>query len=397
MHNLTKIKLFRTLLWMSYPLALIFVLPFSLMKRKAKSHLFFFFDRYAIGGAQRIHLDILESVADVPKQLYFTRSSEDHSLKDAFFGIPNTKAKDIHFWCDNLLFRLFTVHYYSFYINRHKNAHVFSANSTFFYDMLPFLRKGILKTELLHNFTGGKNGMEFFGLANVASLNFRIVYDSYTLNNIKGQYASHQVPDQYLGRIKFIEPGVFLPDKMPVKSGKPLRILYAGRGGAQKRIDLLNTIAERCIGEGLPVEFHFAGTMINELSETVKSSSVIHGQISRQEDMAKLYTQCHVLLMTSAYEGFPMAIKESMAYACIPVVTALEGNKMHLSTGNNALLIEQVDDREAVIEGGIRWLRLLIEDGALKTRLSAAVYEYAREHFSRQRFMDTYRAFLNNP
>jgi len=83
MHNLTKIKLFRTALWITLPLAYVFVYPFVLLRKKNPSPLFFFFDRYAIGGAQRIHLDILKSVEDVWKQVYFTRKSPNSKLKEA--------------------------------------------------------------------------------------------------------------------------------------------------------------------------------------------------------------------------------------------------------------------------------------------------------------------------
>src|SRR5687768_10241032 len=109
MHNLTKIRIFRIICRITYPLALLFIYPFALFKKKNRSHLFFFFDRYSIGGAQRIHLDVLESVQDIEKQLYFTRRSVNTSLKKSFYSIPNSVCMDIHLWCDYLLFRPFTV------------------------------------------------------------------------------------------------------------------------------------------------------------------------------------------------------------------------------------------------------------------------------------------------
>lgn len=356
--------------------------------------MFFFFDRYAIGGAQRIHLDILEAVQDVHKQIYFTRSSTDHSLKDVFFSIPNSINKDIHFWCDNLLIRPFTVHFYAFYLNRHKSAHVLSANSTFFYDILPFLKRHVIKTELLHNFTHGKNGMEFFGLANHKLLTNRIVYDSYTLNNIKEQYRKYNVSPSFLENIKFIEPGVYIPQHYSKEFSTPLKILYAGRGGAQKRIPLLNAIAEYCITQKLNVQFHFAGTMIDELSTLVKDHSVIYGAISTKEQMNELYSQSHIVLMTSAYEGFPMLIKESMAFGCVPVVTALEGNKMHLQHGKNALLIESYENGEDVIKQGISLISKLLHDPALLEHLSLEAYKYACDKFTKSKFISDYRKLL---
>jgi glycosyltransferase involved in cell wall biosynthesis len=376
--------------------ALIFILPFAFIKRKNKGKLFFFYDRYAIGGAQRVHLDILASVADMPKQVYFTRLSLNDKMKAEFYAAANATKKDIHFWCDNLLFRLFTVHFYAFYINRHKGAHVFSSNSTFFYDMLFFLNKNITKTELLHNFTYGNKGMEFFGLANHKYLDFRCTVDNATKQNILNQYKAYNIPDEYGNRVRAIEPGVYIPPAFNKNHDLPLNILYAGRGGPQKRITLLNEIAERCIKEGLPVKFHFAGTMMDELSEYVQEHSVLHGEISRQEDMYNLYKECHLILMTSAFEGFPMLIKEGMACGCIPVVTALEGNRTHLKDGYNALLIQNPEIEKAVIEAGYGAIVSLLNDEAARRRLSQTANEYAITHFDKARFMAVYHKFFSS-
>jgi glycosyltransferase involved in cell wall biosynthesis len=396
MHNLTKIKLFRIACWISYLPSLLLIYPFVLFKKKNKTGLFFFFDRYSIGGAQRIHLDILESVEDISKQVYFTRKSVDQTLKEAFFNSPNTTCKDIHFWCDNIFFRLFSVHYYAFYLNRYENARVLSANSTFFYDLLPFLGKRVITIELLHNFTFGKKGMEFFGLANHERLTHRFVYDTYTLGNIRKQYETQKISLSYLDRIVFFEPGVKVPLSIHKDYSFPLKILYAGRGGPQKRIHLLNRIIEFCLRQNWPAEFHFAGTAIEELSEAIKQNAVLHGNISSSEKMNELYQQSHAILMASAYEGFPMLIKESMAYGCVPIVTALEGNKMHLKDGMNALLIEEVKNEEKVVEEGIEKIKFLIDSPQLLKTLSVQAHEYALKHFDRKRFLKECRELLSD-
>lgn len=393
MHNLTKIKIFRVLLWITYPVSLLIMYPVSLLKKKNPGHLFFFFDRYCIGGAQRVHLDILNSIRDQPKQVYFTRYSPDDIFKKDFYDIPDTDCRDIHTWCDNLLFRLFTVHYYAFYINRHSAAHIFSSNSTFFYDLLPFLKKRGICTELLHNFTFGKKGFEFFGLANHAYLQNRIVVDASTRENIKQQYAEYGVDEKYAGRILVIEPGVTIPpDPLEKNYERPLQVLYAGRGGAQKRVWLVSQIADYFIGENSPVQFHFAGPVQGELSVITRERSVIHGEV-KGNDMQGLYTQSQALILTSAYEGFPMVIKEAMAYGCVPVVTALEGIKTHLKNGQNALLIEAVTDEAVVVQQGIKQIRSLMDASHLQ-ELSAAAREYAKKHFSKAAFIQAYRKLL---
>lgn len=394
MHNLQKIRLFRVILWAVYPLALLLVWPFARAKKKSSGNLFFFFDRYAIGGAQRIHLDILEAVKDQQKNIFFTRKSPNDKLKHAFYSVPMAEKKDISFWCDNLLFRIFTVHYYAFYLNRHHGAKLLSANSTFFYDMLPFISKKLLKTELLHNFSFGKKGMEFFGLANHKYFDYRIVYDSYTLSNIKQQYLDYAVDDKYLDRLLFIEPGVESESQYQKNFDGPIRVLYAGRGGYQKRVWLLNKIVEHCIDKLSGIEFHFAGPIDKELTEKVKRNAQLHGQVGSIEKMRDLYNGSHIIILTSAFEGFPMVIKEGMAQGVVPLVTALQGNKMHLQHLKNALLIEAVEDEKKVVSEGIALLEFIVSKPEELQRLSLAAFNYAKENFSKQKFLDYYRDFL---
>jgi glycosyltransferase involved in cell wall biosynthesis len=374
--------------------SLLFLYPLALIRKKSKTGLFFFFDRYAMGGAQRIHIDILKTVQDTQKEVYFTRLSPNSLFKDEFYSLPNTNLKDIHFWCDNLLFRLFSVHYFSFYINRHPSGRLFGSNSTFFYDMLPFISRRIIKMELLHNFTFGKKGMEFFGLMNCRLLDLRIVYDDYTRENIKKQYTDKQVNPAMLKRLLFIEPGVDIPESVKKNLTLPLKIISAGRGGIQKRIWLINKVAEYFIDRGEAVEFHFAGNLISELTLKVTQRSVIHGEISDPEKMKEIQAQCAVALLTSSYEGFPMFIKEAMANGCIPVVTALPGNLTHLKNGVNCLLIDAIENEEEVIMQAIEKIQSLVSDQPLRQRLSSAAYEYAKSHFTRQAFTTAYRTIL---
>ncbi len=347
-----------------------------------------------MGGAQRVHIDILESISALPKQVFFTRKSPDTGMKKAFETVPDCSFQDIHFWCDNLLFRLFAVHYWAFFLNHHRGLKILSANSTFFYDLLPWLRRDFQRIELLHNFTYGKKGMEFFGLANHAFLDQRIVVDFFTAENMRRQYAEAGVPVEYMERIRVIEPGVPLPERLPQKDFPPLKVLYAGRGGVQKRVWLIDRIAASCYEKGLPAQFHFAGNVDDELSFSVKEQSIMHGSISDSLEMKKLYSECHVILLTSAYEGFPMFIKEGMVQGCLPIVTALPGNKTHLRHEENALLIDAIEDEDAVVQQGIALIERLCAQPEVIDRLSRAAFDYARGHFGSYAFRQSYRQLL---
>jgi L-malate glycosyltransferase len=379
----------------TYLPSLFLLYPFVILKKKQKGNLFFFFDRYSLGGAQRVHLDILKSVETTEKSVFFTRRSNDDTFKQEFESIKCTSLHFIENYCDYFLIRIFSVHYFAFYVNRHAHAKILSSNSTFFYDMLPFIRKEIVRIELLHNFSFGKTGMEFFGLINYPHLTWRLTIDKATKANIIKQYREYFVPDHFDQRVRTIEFGVDIPEQIPVKSEPPLKVFYAGRGGPQKRIPLMNAIALHFIKLNKPVRFYFAGTIEDELTVEVKQNSICYGAVSDKIILNKIFSDGHVLLMTSAYEGFPVLIKEAMAHGCVPVVTALPGIMTHLTNGDNALLITSVDDEKKVIEEGIQMISLLLEKKQVLEKISNTCFNYAKDHFNKKSFYLAYAELLN--
>jgi glycosyltransferase involved in cell wall biosynthesis len=395
MHNLTKIKTFRILLWITYPLAIVACFPIALLKKRKPSGLFFFFDRYSIGGAQRVYLDILEAVHGTQKTVYFTRKSSDTGLKIEFYSRPNTDCRDIHRWTENLLLRIFTVHYYAFFVNRHSNVRILGSNSTFFYDMLPYLKPGCKRMELFHNFAFNKNGMEFFGLANYRYLDVRLLVDGITKQNIEQQYKQYRIPDRYSEKLRVVEYGVELPSYPQKSATPPLKILYAGRGSSQKRIWLLNRIVEYFITR-TDVQFTFAGSMRNELSDNVRTHCIVYDEVGDREVMNALFRNTHAIILTSAFEGFPVVVKEGMANGCIPIVTALPGNKLHLEHLVNSLLIEEPENEENVVKNAIDNIETLLSDSALLQLLSRNAHSYAMKNFGKHAFLKAYRELLNN-
>jgi L-malate glycosyltransferase len=393
MHNLSKIRMFRVVLWITYPIAFLFVFPFAAFARKKTSSLFFFFDRYCVGGAQKVHLDIIESIRDKQKSIYFTRNSGEGGLRSVFFSLPNSFVRDVAFWCEMLLFRPFAVHYFAFFVNRHHNPVVFGANSTFYYDLLPFLKPSSYPIELLHNFMPGKNGMQFFGLANVHLIKKRMVIDDNTYRDIDAQYREFGVSADYMKRVEMVEFGVDVPP-YPQKEHGILHVLYAGRSGEQKRVWLIDRIARHFINLNMPVKFHFAGPVQHDLSTQVIAASSVYGEVANREIMNELLTTSHVVLMTSAFEGFPVFIKEGMANGAVPVVTALPGNRKHLTHTSNALLINEIENEEKVVEEGIRMISYLISQPDQWKIMSINAYAYAQQHFGKDSFLKRYREIL---
>jgi len=91
-----------------------------------------------------------------------------------------------------------------------------------------------------------------------------------------------------------------------------------------------------------------------------------------------------------------MVIKEGMAYGCVPVVTALEGNKMHLQNGYNSILIDDFKNEDAVVEQAGKQINTLLANDSQLKQLSTNAYEYAHKHFDKAQFLQAYRRFLMN-
>ena len=162
----------------------------------------------------------------------------------------------------------------------------------------------------------------------------------------------------------------------------------------KKRIYLINRMAEYCIANNKPVKFHFVGTMEDQLSDVVKQNSVMHGSVSTQTAMYEIYEQCDVLIITSWFEGFSMVVKEAMVNKGIPLVTALDGFKTRLTHLQNALLIDDPQNEEHVVQKGLELILFLVENPEERKRLSLAAYNYGAAHFDIKIFAEKYHAFF---
>ena len=171
-----------------------------------------------------------------------------------------------------------------------------------------------------------------------------------------------------------------------------IHIFYAGRGGYQKRIDLIVKIAQGLIEFNAPVEFHFAGDYRKELPGTLPPEIIYHGILDREE-MNDFITGKDVLLMTSVFEGFPLIIMESMSRGVVPVTTAVDGICDHITSSYNGLLIEE-NDETRIVEEGARIINRLCRDRTLLMTLSQNAIDYAFENFNAASFTKNYREIL---
>lgn len=165
----------------------------------------------------------------------------------------------------------------------------------------------------------------------------------------------------------------------PFETARPVpRILWPGRLVAQKdpllTVDVVAELARR------GVEFELTIVGDGDLADDTRRRADELGVADRfawhppSKEMPRWYRSSDVLLMTSVFEGIPLALYEALAMGVPAVVPALPGN-VELLDGGGGSLIEPRDDVRAYADA----LERLLTDEAHRTETGA---------LARQRMLD---------
>jgi L-malate glycosyltransferase len=354
-----------------------------------RSGLFFFFPFCHIGGAERVHADIVNCFAPERPWVFFCKWSPRPGVLREEFG----RSARIFDW------RLLLKYSYPFsawimagVVNRHPDAVVFGCNTLFFYKMLPYLAEHVRVVDLLHAFGGGA---EDFSLPPVQRIDARVVITQQTGNDLIMQYRSNGVDLSLDTRIEVIGNRVEISPLCPEKpASRALNILFVGRASAEKRVHIAGRVAALCAVRGVPVTITMVGDLMDGVAEADRPLCRFMGEVTDQAVLKELYEHAHLLLLTSSREGFPMVIMEAMAQGAVPVATNVGGISLHLQSGVNGWLIENSPDENVIAEAMFAAIEKLFRDRELLSRLSAAAYDYARENFGGETFCLRYRSAL---
>ncbi len=163
---------------------------------------------------------------------------------------------------------------------------------------------------------------------------------------------------------------------------------FVGRVSPEKRVELLVKAARRCPD----ISFRVAGAYSRALSlvEAAPGNVVFDGMLGRSE-MDAFYRRSRIVVLTSTcYEGFPMALIEAMSWGKPVVSSAIGGLPEIVDDGVTGLLFEpgnvdQLADR----------IRYLWENPDVATRMGQAGCDKAKREYSREKYferlMDVYK------
>lgn len=353
-----------------------------------------FFPGYALGGAEKVHADVVDCFPDKRILIYFTRRSANDKMLH-LFQREGVTIRDISAWTDNK---------YKYWQNfiwrgicagliaRQKNKPVvFSGQCNFGYKVLPHLPTGVRKVELIHV---AEKKFSWITFPFIGLIDQRVMISDIIIQRALHFYRSIGVPTKYDQRIQKIINHTELPPDVPVRTyTDPLKVYYAGRGGYPKRLYLLMEVVRKSKQLNLPIEFHFAGSIADEIPAELTKEIIYHGELQGGEAMRTLHQKMDILFMSSASEAFPMLIMEAMANGVVVISTSVGGIPEHIHTGNNGLLVT-AEDENAIVDELLHALQELSRDREQIKRLAEASRQYAFNYFGKKPFCEGYRKVL---
>jgi glycosyltransferase involved in cell wall biosynthesis len=377
---------------------LFFLSPFALIRllvalgfARNPSGLFFFLPYYHVGGAEKIHLDIVRCCRDRRPWVFFTRLSYDTCFHAAFADCACLCEFPIDLFRWLRPFYSLLVALVAHTVNRHPQAVVFGCNCPFYYAVAPRLKEHVRAIDLIHAFGGG---IEHTSLSVAPRLDCRVTISARTKQDLRDLYASAGFDPALSDRIVIIPNGVDLPREPTHKPDPPpLQVLHVGRGVPEKRVHLIAEIAARCQRDKLPVSFTVVGDMGARLEQDLRPFCHLTGRLHRRAEVEDHYRRAHAVLLVSSREGVPLVILEGMACGAIPLATNVGAIPENVDHGTNGLLFDATEDGD-IVRQALEAIGLLCREPEVRQRLAAGAFEQARRRFSHAAFSEAYRKLL---
>ena len=181
-----------------------------------------------------------------------------------------------------------------------------------------------------------------------------------------------------------INTNLFSYRKTSIKPERPIRVLFVGRNSPEKNIELLDSVAETCLGMGLKLKFYIAGPSFQKR----KVRNRVYLGFVQPFDLPALYSSCHIFLITSKTEAAPIAIKEAMASG-LPCIVPKHIFRDDFVQDGVVLFSENT------ISSIVKCILRLVSDIHFANVVGKKAYSYAQKYLDKRLFQSAYEeAFL---
>ncbi len=360
-------------------------------KQKAVD-VFFFFPYCHIGGAEKVHANIVEVFKDKKVVVLITGIS----FKDDFLYMFKQHAPTVNAgFCINHPFTKRRTKKIIFkWVEMQNKPVIFGCNNLFFSESVLKFSPGVRVFDLMHDFKfEGENNLTHTFLEQYLRCEKRIFISRAAIEQVKLFYKSKLVAANEYDKLKLIQNYTFIPDVIPAKSyDGTINVLYVGRGTPEKRAHLVGYIAKKCKEKNLKVNFTAIGELENAMMDECKKYISCTGPLYKFEELETYYNSHHLILITSQKEGFPLTIMEGMAHGLIPFSTPVGDVNYHVN--NSVGFITSDLNEEIVINEITAKIEELVNDRKSMEQMAGLAYRYAKDNFSKQQFTEAYKKTL---
>lgn len=371
-----------------FPIIFLGKIGYHFFSKKGFYDLVMFCPSADIGGANRVNADICKCFPEKKILVIFSKKPANNGFL-ILFKQPNVTIIDLHKKIDVKWFHFINIYYRSklaAWINTMPRLTVIGGESIYFYKVLPYLKKNIKKIELTH-----VNKWLNYTQAFITMMDTRIFSTQNLLQEAATFYSNNQLPLNWQKKLIHIDNSIAIHAYHPMAAGT-LQILFVGRGAPQKRVPLVVAIAKELHSQQSDVHFSFAGDVSTVVHTEDFPFCTFYGNVSGDE-LKKIYQQSHVLILTSAFEGLPLAVMEMMAYGKVVISTAVNAIPDYIKDGHTGFLLPAEPDKD-IINQAVSKIKYLSENRELLNKTGSAGRAYAIEHFSVEKFCNEYRKVL---
>jgi glycosyltransferase involved in cell wall biosynthesis len=357
-----------------------------------KPRTFFFFHSSSIGGAERVHLDLLTHIEVHNPTVVIAENRSERGWEENFKAV-SMWYYDISESQKNRRKFHFYLGYFSELINRSDTRLVLGSASYFFYRLVPFL-KVKNRVNLLHALVEKhEKGFEHYTAEVFEHIDKTIVLNESIKNNFISFLHDHKIktnPQSVAVVDNCVE--FFYEDYRADKNN--LNILFVGRESEEKRVFILKDIIKKASTRIPNLTFTLVGSDFESIKNEELNNVNILGKIYDKKRLNEIYKQTDILIITSRREGFPLVIQEAMATSNVPLSTNVGGIPHHIKNNENGILISSDQSDQEIIESFLSELEELSKNQNKLSELKKTAYQYAKMHFSVEKFKESYKRVL---
>lgn len=351
----------------------------------------FLFPYFGIGGAERVHADIVATVKDKAPLVIIHGFSGSDANRSAFersavtIELPHLLNHPItRGWART---RIAAV------LNERDGAVLFASLSSTFFELLPALDARVKCTYLQHAFLfqPSGNAQHKAWLPLFPRLHAMLFVSRHALGEYRRFLSANGISSEEQGKLAFISNAV---DRYaePTQRNGTIGVLFVGRESSEKRPELFVRICEQ-LHAARPGAFRFTAVGIGTRSNTAGIHFV--GQVTNAEALSRIYSEHDLLVLASNREGFPMVIMEAMAHG-LAIASTPVGDVPNRMNSSFAFVSASVE-ADVVVDEMVNFILGLASDEDRLLRMRKSAYQHARAEFDPEVFRERYRSLLTSP